>query len=58
MAPPVIGGLFPLLTKANFASSVVSTNVTTPTLSVVGEDLRADANAGAGAPYSYVEIPV
>ena len=58
MAPPVISGHVPLLTKANFASSVISTNVTAPTLSVVGEDLRADANAGAGTPYSYVEIPV
>ena len=58
MAPPVISGFLPLLTKTNFATSAIFTNVTSPTLSVVGEQLRADANAGGGVPYSYVEIPV
>ena len=58
MASPTITGFSPLLTKANFASSVILTNVTSPTLSIVGEQLRTDNNAGGGVPYSYVEIPV
>ena len=59
MAPPIISGFSPLLTKANFASSVIATNVpVAPVLSVDGERLRADTNTGAESPFSWVEIPV
>ncbi|MFG6101153.1 hypothetical protein U2F10_02795 [Leptothoe sp. EHU-05/26/07-4] len=57
--PPPLSGHFPLLTKANFASSVIATNVpVAPILSVDGERLRADTNTGSESPFSWVEIPV
>lgn len=58
MAPPVISGFNKLFTYANFESSAIFTNVTTPTLTVDlgSQELETEGNAGNGSPFSWIEI--